>query len=149
MLIVFATDFLDGWIARKYSLQSKFGYLMDGLGDRAFHVTCVLVLLMDEVLTPALAWGLIFREISQFAVRIVEPDWHGTQSTKDRLSTRLYAIAIQVLMFIEICRVLIAPSAAPSLYVFGANAVLATVAIFSFMRIIPRLTRAWRVAVNG
>src|SRR4051794_3655654 len=56
ILVIIATDILDGLIARKYSLQSKFGYLLDGLGDRAFHVSCVLILAMTGILLLPLAW---------------------------------------------------------------------------------------------
>jgi phosphatidylglycerophosphate synthase len=148
-VLVFLTDLLDGWIARKYSLQSKFGYLLDGLGDRAFHVSCVLILAMDGILILPLAWMLIFREVSQYAVRIVESDWHSSQSRADRLSTRSYAIILQGAFLAEIGRVLTNYSPPPSPYITGVNLVLFAVAAISFSRIVPRLTRAWRIALDA
>jgi phosphatidylglycerophosphate synthase len=149
VLLVITTDILDGWIARKYSLQSKFGYLLDGLCDRAFHASCVLILAMDSIVALPLAWALIFREVSQYAVRIVELDWHSRQSKADRAITRTYAIVLQGALLIEIGRVLVNPAVPSSLYVAMTNLVLFVVTALSFSRIIPRLMRAWRVAING
>jgi phosphatidylglycerophosphate synthase len=149
VLLVITTDILDGWIARKYSLQSKFGYLLDGLGDRAFHASCVLILAMDSVLALPLAWALIFREVSQYAVRIVELDWHLRQSKADRVITRSYAIVVQGALLINIGRILVKPGVPSSLYITATNLILFVVVALSFSRIVPRLTRAWRVAVSG
>ncbi len=74
------SDFFDGRIARKYHVASKFGYILDGLGDRACHVSAYLLLFIAGVLNVLVVWILIFREVSQYAVRLVETDWHSTQS---------------------------------------------------------------------
>jgi phosphatidylglycerophosphate synthase len=144
-----ATDYLDGRIARKYSVQSKFGYLLDGLGDRAFHISVVLILATLGILTLLLAWVMIFREVSQYAVRIVEADWYSSQSRVDRTFTRAYAGAVQGIALAEVSRAIISPSALPIVYKILINAVLIAVAAMSFSRIIPRLMRAWQAAING
>lgn len=40
----FATDFIDGMLARKLHVQSFFGSLLDGLSDKAFGIVCLLLL---------------------------------------------------------------------------------------------------------
>lgn len=40
----FATDFIDGFLARKLHVQSFFGSLLDGLSDKAFGIVCLLLL---------------------------------------------------------------------------------------------------------
>src|SRR5947209_9520902 len=143
ILLIIASDVLDGRIARKYGFQSKFGYMLDGLGDRAFHVASVLLLALPGILALPLAWLLIFREISQYAVRIVEADWHSNQSTLDRAITRFYATVVQSALFIEVIRMLIRPSVPSWSYVMAINIVLFVAAMLSFSRIFPRLLRAW------
>jgi phosphatidylglycerophosphate synthase len=147
--VVIATDIADGWIARKYALQSKLGYLLDGLGDRAFHVACVLILTMNGILNLPLAWVLIFREVSQYAARILEQDWYSNRTKVDRVVTRSFAIVLQGLMLIDVVRALAGFSPPNALYVVGVNLLLLFVAAFSFSRITPRLTSAWRSAING
>jgi phosphatidylglycerophosphate synthase len=149
VLLVMATDYLDGMIARKYSVQTKFGYLLDGLGDRAFHVSVFLILVTSGILAILLAWVMIFREISQYAVRLVELDWYSSQSKIDRRITRIYAAAVQGISLIEVSRAIIAPSTLPVVYIVLINATLAIVATMSFSRIIPRLILAWRIAIDG
>lgn len=149
VLLVMATDYLDGMIARKYSVQTKFGYLLDGLGDRAFHVSVFLILVTSGILAVLLAWVMIFREISQYAVRLVELDWYSSQSKIDRRITRIYAAAVQGISLIEVSRAIIAPSTLPAVYIVLINATLAIVATMSFSRIIPRLILAWRMAIDG
>lgn len=38
------TDFADGYIARKWGLVSKAGYILDGLGDKCFTIAFCLVI---------------------------------------------------------------------------------------------------------
>jgi phosphatidylglycerophosphate synthase len=144
-----ATDYLDGMIARKYSIQSKFGYMLDGLGDRAFHVSVFLILVTSGTLMALLAWILIFREISQYAVRLVEVDWHSSQSKIDRAITRAYAFAVQSISLVEVLRTIIMSSVFPIAYVLLVNAILTIVAVMSFSRIVPRLILAWQTAIDG
>jgi len=41
------TDFLDGWLARRFNMQSGFGRMLDPIADKLM-VACVLVLLVDN-----------------------------------------------------------------------------------------------------
>ncbi|MDE5888644.1 MAG: CDP-alcohol phosphatidyltransferase family protein, partial [Bacilli bacterium] len=40
----FATDCIDGFLARRLHVQSFFGSLLDGLSDKAFGIVCLLLL---------------------------------------------------------------------------------------------------------
>lgn len=59
------TDFLDGYIARKYDLVTDFGKLMDPLADKIFTVTCFVVL-TDHGYVPA--WITCIILTREFAV---------------------------------------------------------------------------------
>lgn len=43
-ILLFLTDFLDGYLARKLKVQSFFGSLLDGLSDKALGIMCLLIL---------------------------------------------------------------------------------------------------------
>jgi CDP-diacylglycerol---glycerol-3-phosphate 3-phosphatidyltransferase len=64
MLAVFAgfTDFLDGYIARKFNLISDFGKLMDPLADKIFIATAFIVLVDKGVLPGWVAVVILSRE---------------------------------------------------------------------------------------
>lgn len=64
-LVASLTDFLDGWLARKYNLVTDFGKLMDPLADKIL-VTSALVLLAVDRLLPA--WFVIFVLFREFLV---------------------------------------------------------------------------------
>jgi phosphatidylglycerophosphate synthase len=148
VVMILVTDLIDGRIARRFGTASKVGYLLDGLGDRAVHVAAYLLLVMAEVLPVVLAWALMFREICQYGVRIVELDWHGSQSAADRAITRVYMIAVHAALLGELIRTAAAPGHPPGPYVVAVSTALSLVAISSYARIVPRLVRALRTAVE-
>lgn len=59
------SDFLDGYIARKYKLESDFGRLMDPLADKIF-VLATFTMLVDYQLMPG--WVLIIILAREFMV---------------------------------------------------------------------------------
>jgi phosphatidylglycerophosphate synthase len=56
------SDVGDGWIARRYSMETTLGYYLDLAVDRAFLAACLLVLLHDERLPIALVGLILIRE---------------------------------------------------------------------------------------
>ncbi len=149
VLLSMFTDFLDGVLARRYGLASPVGYLLDGLGDRAIHIAAYLLLFDAEVASAYLVWALIFREVSQYGVRAIEPSWHNSQSRSDRNVTRAYTIAVHVALLGELLRTAIEPGSPSSNYLATVNVALWIVAIASYSKIIPRLIRASRQTRDG
>ena len=68
-LIIFAiasfTDFLDGYLARKYNLISNYGKIMDPLADKLL-VTAALVCMVQTGIVPA--WMVIVILAREFAI---------------------------------------------------------------------------------
>lgn len=57
------TDFLDGWIARKTKVTSRFGALLDPIADRFFVLSVVAAYLMGGLLHPWQAVAIMFRDV--------------------------------------------------------------------------------------
>jgi len=63
------TDFLDGHLARKWNVTSRIGYFLDGLGDKTFHLSILLVIFREGPSSAILIWLLIAREVALYALR--------------------------------------------------------------------------------
>lgn len=57
-----ATDFLDGWIARKWGSTTKWGALIDAVADRFFVFAAICVLLFDDAVTNGEYALFMFRD---------------------------------------------------------------------------------------
>lgn len=49
-LIAYATDLLDGWIARTFEGESRIGRIIDPLADKMFIIVAVIVMVAEELL---------------------------------------------------------------------------------------------------
>lgn len=65
------TDFLDGYIARKYDLVSEFGKLMDPLADKIFIVTTFIMLIDKGFLPGWVAVVVLSREFMVTGLRLL------------------------------------------------------------------------------
>lgn len=65
MLICVAsfTDFLDGWIARRTQVTSRFGALVDPIADRFFVLAVVVSYVLGGQFTPWQAIIVMFRDV--------------------------------------------------------------------------------------
>lgn len=57
------SDALDGWLARRTKVVSRFGALLDPLADRFFVLAVVLSYVAGGQLTPAQASMVMFRDV--------------------------------------------------------------------------------------
>lgn len=57
------SDFLDGWIARRTKVTSRFGALVDPVADRIFALGVVVSYVADGLLSPWQAILLMFRDV--------------------------------------------------------------------------------------
>jgi cardiolipin synthase len=99
------TDMLDGWIARRAKLTSRWGALIDPIADRIFALTAVLTLLVTGVLSVPAFFVMISRDIMTaigFIVARIVP-WLRPVQFKARYSGKLVT-GLQFATFITLLR---------------------------------------------
>ena len=73
--IVFAvasvTDFLDGYIARKYHLVTDFGKFMHPLADKCLTTAAFIYMVADGICSPVVLAVILFREFAVAGVRMI------------------------------------------------------------------------------
>jgi phosphatidylglycerophosphate synthase len=120
------TDFLDGWIARRTKVASRFGALIDPVADRFFVLCVVIAYVLGEQLTIWQAVAIFFRDIMSligwFVARNVS--WLRPIRFRARPLGKVVT-ALQLLTFIA---VLLAPAAVDGLVMLvGGLGLVATV----------------------
>lgn len=63
LMVAGATDFLDGWLARKLNQQSELGRLLDPVADRLYILAVVIGLAMRDVIPWWVALSLPLRDL--------------------------------------------------------------------------------------
>jgi CDP-diacylglycerol--glycerol-3-phosphate 3-phosphatidyltransferase len=64
LLTALATEFLDGFLARRFHWQSKLGTFLDPIADKFFVIAYVLILFQENALTFFECFFLWFRELT-------------------------------------------------------------------------------------
>jgi phosphatidylglycerophosphate synthase len=88
--LALTTDFLDGYLARRFGIATIAARHWDSLGDKAFYVAVIVAFLSNGLLGSLLSWALLFREVALYITRIlyfeniaaverIRPltNWHG------------------------------------------------------------------------
>lgn len=98
LIFLFAglTDILDGYIARKYNLVTKWGKLLDPLADKCIQISALIVLTHKEMIPVWVVLVVLAKEVFiivgsalLYRKRIVtQANWYG------KLATVMFYIAI-------------------------------------------------------
>lgn len=99
------TDWLDGWIARRYGMNSAFGAFLDPVADK-LAVAVALILIVEAYPTkPMAVWAavIISREIAVSALRewMAEVGQRGTVKVAmvGKIKTVVQMVALVVLLY--------------------------------------------------
>lgn len=65
------TDFLDGYLARKWGLVTDFGKFMDPLADKCLTTAAFLYMMADGLCHPVVLALILFREFAVAGVRMI------------------------------------------------------------------------------
>lgn len=123
-----ATDFLDGWLARRVHATSRWGALLDPIADRVFVLTVVGTFLFGGLLSTPAYFILLMRDLATavgFLVAQVVP-WLRPVEFKARIAGKL----VTVVQLFTLAAVLALPRAVPTL--LGVVGVMSALAIADY-----------------
>ena len=123
-----ATDFLDGWLARRVHATSRWGALLDPIADRVFVLTVVGTFLFAGLLSTPAYFILLLRDLATavgFLVARMIP-WLRPVQFKARIAGKL----VTVLQLFTLAAVLELPRAVPVL--LGAVGVVSALAVADY-----------------
>lgn len=63
LCLIFSTDYFDGYFARKLSLQSDLGRILDPLADKVLILQLLLALIIYRDLNPIVLYAVLIRDI--------------------------------------------------------------------------------------
>jgi cardiolipin synthase (CMP-forming) len=130
-----ATDFLDGWIARRAKWTSRWGALIDPIADRVFAVVAVATFVWTGALSIVGLLVMLSRDIMTavgFIVARIVP-WLRPVQFKARLSGKI----VTVLQYVTFVLLLLRMSA-------GVRAALWLVGLSSAYSIVDYTFALWR-----
>jgi CDP-diacylglycerol--glycerol-3-phosphate 3-phosphatidyltransferase/cardiolipin synthase len=128
-----ATDFLDGYLARRRGTTSKWGALIDPIADRFFVFTAVCALLFDGVIGTWQYAILISRDFMTAVGFLTARAIPWLRSV--RFKSRMIGKVVTVMQLITLALVFVAPRL--------LNAALAFVAIASLVSISDYTLALW------
>ena len=103
-----ATDFLDGYLARRGGTTSKWGALLDPIADRVFVFTAVCALLFDDVISTWQYAILISRDfmtaVGFLTARVIP--WLRSV----RFKSRIIGKTVTVMQLVTLAVVFVAPN---------------------------------------
>ena len=120
-----ATDFLDGWIARRRHMTTRWGALLDPITDRAFVFAAVSSFMFRDELTTAQYFTLLARDLSTAIGFLVARSVSWLRPVEFR--ARMPGKIVTVLQLFTLLAVLLVPRAVSPLVI--AVGVLSAVAV--------------------
>lgn len=103
-LIASLTDFLDGYLARKYNLVTDIGKVMDAIADKIL-VNGVLILLATEgYISPIIPVVIVSRDIVVDSIKMVAGQKSGAvgASIAGKIKTACMLVGITLLFFYDL-----------------------------------------------
>jgi cardiolipin synthase len=127
VMVAMATDYLDGFFARRQGAGTRVGAMLDAVGDRFFVLVAVSVLLFDGALTTFGYFVMLTRDImtavGYVTARAIMPSLRTAV-----FQARLPGKIVTVFQLATLLAELIKPSAAtPLLMVVGVTSVWAVI----------------------
>ncbi len=122
-LIASLTDFLDGYLARKYNLVTDIGKVMDAIADKIL-VNGVLILLATEgYISPIIPVVIVSRDIVVDSIKMVAGQKSGAvgASMAGKIKTACMLVGITLLFFYDL------PFSLANIYPAKAIIMIATV----------------------
>lgn len=120
-LVAGITDILDGYIARKHNMITKFGIVMDPFADKLMLITVLYCLASKNYIAPWILWVIILKELSMIigGTLMLNANTVIPSNIFGKISTFLFYISIFILVFNEaLGKILIYVSVASAMIAF-------------------------------
>ena len=124
-----ATDFLDGWLARRQHATSRSGALIDPIADRVFVFTAVCTFLVEGALSTAAFLTLLSRDIATVIGYFVARSVPWLRAVEFR--ARWLGKVVTALQLLTLVAVIVATPAVPMLIVLVGAASAASIADYT------------------
>jgi phosphatidylglycerophosphate synthase len=96
LALAHGTDQIDGRLARRWGVNSKYGSILDGLADRAMYLSVVFAFVATQRINPTIAWLVLIREFMLYGVRLMrQTEWYPITGVHRRLAL-LHGITLQL-----------------------------------------------------
>jgi CDP-diacylglycerol--glycerol-3-phosphate 3-phosphatidyltransferase/cardiolipin synthase len=126
VMVAMATDYLDGFVARRLGPMTRLGALLDPIADRIFVLVAISVMLFEGGLTTLGYFLMLIRDVMTavgFVVARIMPSLRGAV-----FQARLPGKIVTVFQLATLLAVLLRPAAtAPLLLVVAATSVWAVI----------------------
>ena len=142
-LLASVTDWLDGWLARRYDQVSAFGAFLDPVADKLMVAVTLFLLVQSHptVLLAITAAIIVGREIAVSALR----EWMAFVGERTRVNV-MWIGKIKTVMQIVALLVLLAQHDAPALRVYHVGeGLLVVAAVLTIWSGLAYLRAAWPV----
>ena len=94
------TDFLDGWLARRWAVESDFGRMLDPIADKLLVAVALVLLMAEGVAHPVAVLLILGREILVAGIRDFLAHRgvtvHVTQLAKWKTAVQLVALCVLI-----------------------------------------------------
>lgn len=103
-LVAALTDFLDGYLARKYNMVTDMGKVMDAIADKILVNGVLIILAIDGFISPVVPVVIVCRDIAVDSIKMVAGSKSGAvgASMSGKVKTAVMLVGITLLFFNDI-----------------------------------------------
>ena len=147
IIAVGLTDFLDGFIARKYNSETVFGFYLDAIADKVLIVSIYLILGIKLLIPLYLIILIVFRELLISGSYLLGAVLDFKVSLKPILVSKINTF-LQILLTIITCLFTISEFKEVKEFIIISNSLIAVVTITTIVSSVIYIIM-WLKAVNN
>ncbi len=100
-LLAEITDVLDGFIARRYNLITKFGKIADPLADKMMQLAALFMFSIKDMIPRIIPWLVLFKELFMLisGIYLIRKNFDTSSKWFGKLTSVVLFIAIMLVFF--------------------------------------------------
>jgi cardiolipin synthase len=120
------TDILDGMIARKMNLVTKFGKIADPVADKLFEVAVLVMLVIKDFIPTTLLAVVVVKEVLMISGGI-----YAYLKNKKVISAKWYGKVATIIFYISVALIIVLPELADLLIWISVTAALISLVLYT------------------